>query len=108
MVEDRGSVDALNIYFNYSEGFNPNLNVRDADGNPLTTPQVMDQYEIGIKGEFLNHALGASLAIYDSEVTNIPVSLNFLGELATQVPHWKESARSRELNSSSLANLDPA
>ena len=80
LVEDRGTVDALNVYFNYSEGFNPNLNVRDADGNPLTTPQVMEQYEVGIKGEFLNHALGASLAVYDSEVTNIPVGLNFLGQ----------------------------
>ena len=80
LVEDRGAVDALNVYFNYSEGFNPNLNVRDADGNPLTTPQIMDQYEVGLKAEFLNHALGASLALYDSEVSNIPVGLNYLGQ----------------------------
>lgn len=80
LVEGRGAVDAVNVYFNYSEGFNPNLGVTDADGNALTTPQVMEQYEVGIKGEFLNGAFGASLAIYDSELTNIPVSLNYLGE----------------------------
>lgn len=79
LVADRGSVDALNTYFSYSEAFNPNLGVRDIDGNPLTTPQEMTQYELGIKGEFLNGALGGSLAYFDTETTNIPVSAVYLG-----------------------------
>lgn len=79
LVQDRGSIDALNAYFSYSEGFRPNIGVRDIDGNPLTTPQEMEQYEVGIKGEFLNGALGGALAYFDSETTNIPVSAVYLG-----------------------------
>ncbi len=79
LMQDRGSVDALNAYFSYSEAFRPNIGVRDVDGNPLTTPQEMEQYEVGIKGEFLNGALGGALAYFDSETTNIPVSAVYLG-----------------------------
>jgi outer membrane receptor for ferric coprogen and ferric-rhodotorulic acid len=79
LVQDRGSIDALNAYFSYSEGFRPNIGVRDIDGNPLTTPQEMEQYEVGIKGEFLNGALGGAVAYFDSETTNIPVSAVYLG-----------------------------
>ena len=79
LVEDRGSIDVLNAYFSYSEAFRPNLGVRDPDGNPLTTPQEMTQYELGLKGEFLGGAVGGSLAYFDTETTNIPVSAVYLG-----------------------------
>jgi outer membrane receptor protein involved in Fe transport len=79
LVEDRGAIDVINTYLSYSEAFRPNLGVRDIDGNPLTTPQVMTQYELGLKGEFLNGALGGSLAYFDTETTNIPVSAVYLG-----------------------------
>jgi outer membrane receptor for ferric coprogen and ferric-rhodotorulic acid len=79
LVEDRGSIDALNTYFSYSEAFNPNFGVRDPDGNALTTPQEMRQYEIGLKGEFLNGALGGAIAYFDTETTNLPVSAVYLG-----------------------------
>lgn len=79
LVQDRGSVDALNAYFSYSEAFNPNIGVTDIDGNPLTDPQEMTSYEIGLKGEFLNGALGGALAYFDTETTNIPVSAVYLG-----------------------------
>ncbi len=79
-ADDGPIVDDARIYFSYSEGFNPNLNIVDKDGNPLTTPQEMTQYEVGLKGEFLDGAVGASIALYDSELLNVPVSLNFLGE----------------------------
>ena len=80
IADEVGAVDDARLYFSYSEGFNPNLNVVDEDGNPLTTPQEMTQYEVGIKAEFFDGALGASLAVYDSELLNVPVSVNFLGE----------------------------
>jgi len=79
LMQDRGSVDALNAYFSYSEAFTPNIGVRDIDGNPLTTPQEMTQYEVGIKAEFLNGGLGGALAYFDTETTNIPVSAVYLG-----------------------------
>jgi iron complex outermembrane recepter protein len=79
VAENRGPVDLANIYFSYSEGFSPNLGIRDEDGNPLTDPQEMTQYEIGLKAEMLRGALGASIAYFDSEATNIPVSVNFKG-----------------------------
>lgn len=77
--QDQGAIDALNGYFSYSEAFSPNLGVRDSDGNPLTTPQEMTQYEAGIKGEFLGGALSGSIAYFDAETTNIPVSAIYLG-----------------------------
>ncbi len=80
LADDWGAVDDARLYFSYSEGFNPNLNVVDQDGNPLTTPQEMTQYEVGIKAEFFDGALGASIAVYDSELLNVPVSVNYLGE----------------------------
>ena len=80
VADDWGSVDDARVYFSFSEGFNPNLNVVDKDGRPLTKPQEMKQYEIGLKAEFLDGAVGASIAAYDSTLKNVPVSLNFLGE----------------------------
>jgi outer membrane receptor protein involved in Fe transport len=79
IIQDQGAIDALNGYFSFSEAFRPNLGVRDPDGNPLTTPQEMTQYEVGIKGEFLSGALGGSIAYFDAETTNIPVSAVYLG-----------------------------
>lgn len=74
-----GWEDATKTYFNYSEGFNPNIGVVDADGNALTAPQLMKQYEWGLKSEFLNHAVGSSLAAYYSKIENIPVQDSYLG-----------------------------
>jgi outer membrane receptor for ferric coprogen and ferric-rhodotorulic acid len=80
LTDDHGALDDARLYISYSEGFNPNLNVVDGDGNALTTPQEMTQYEVGIKAEFFDGALGASIAVYDSELLNVPVSVNYLGE----------------------------
>ena len=79
LMGKHGAMDATKAYFNYSEGFNPNIGVKDGDGNPLNTPQEMTAYEVGIKSEFLNGAAGSSLALYDSTIDNIPVQNNYLG-----------------------------
>jgi outer-membrane receptor for ferric coprogen and ferric-rhodotorulic acid len=59
-------------YFNYSEGFQPNVGVFDAAGTPLTDPQREKSYEVGLKTQWLNGNLDASLAAYHSYVTNVP------------------------------------
>jgi len=82
-LHDAGPIDDLKPYFSYSEGFNPNIGVFDGDGNALTDPQEMRQYEVGIKADFLGGAIGSSLALYDSELTNVPVNVNFLGEFGS-------------------------
>jgi outer membrane receptor for ferric coprogen and ferric-rhodotorulic acid len=74
-----GWMDAMKTYFNYSEGFNPNIGAVDQNGHPLTAPQLMKQYEWGVKSEFLNGAAGSSLAVYTSRIENQPVQANYLG-----------------------------
>lgn len=85
LLGHRGAVDELKAYFNYSEGFQPNTNAYDVNGRPITTPQLMNAYELGLKGEFMNHALGSSLALYDESVTNIPVVSNEIGSFSQKV-----------------------
>ena len=71
-------------YYSYSEGFEPNVGIFDIDGNPLTDPQDMTSHEIGIKAEWLNGAVGSSLAIYDAELTNVPsTAFGEIGESGT-------------------------
>lgn len=66
------------IYYNYSQGFEPQT-YTDEDGVTVSAPQEMDQHEIGFKTEMFDGAVGTSLAIFDYEITNIPVSSSFLG-----------------------------
>ena len=71
-------VDDMRVYYNYSEGFEPQ-NFTDASGNTVSAPQEMKQHEVGLKAEMLNSAVGTSIAIFDYEITNIEVSSSFLG-----------------------------
>jgi len=77
-------LSAAKVYYSYSEGFEPNVGVFDIDGNPLTDPQDMTSHEVGIKADWLNGALGSSLAIYDAELTNVPATaFGDIGESGT-------------------------
>lgn len=78
-----GVMDATKTYFNYSEGFNPNIGIVDQNGRSLKSPQLMKQYEVGVKSEFLNGRVGSSLAVYNSRITNLPVQTSFLGEFGS-------------------------
>ena len=60
------------VYFSYSEGFRPNVAVFDIDGNALTDPQEMESYEVGLKTEWIDGNVGATLAVYEAERTNVP------------------------------------
>ena len=79
LIDQHGFVDAVKTYFNYSEGFQPQIIV-DKDGNPQSFPQTMKQYEAGLKGEFLNHAIGGSIAAYRYTITNVPAGATPIGQ----------------------------
>ncbi len=78
VADGRGFVDDAKVYYSFTEGFEPQILI-DADGNGLSAPQDMEQHEIGIKGELFQGAVGASLAVFDYEITNIAVFNSFLG-----------------------------
>lgn len=59
-------------YFNYSEGIVPVVGVFTATGVPLTLPEREKSYEVGLKTEWLNGQLSASVAGYNSYVLNSP------------------------------------
>ena len=79
LLGKHGVMDATKTYFNYSEGFNPNIGVVDQNGHSLRSPQLMKQYEVGLKSEFMNGRLGSALAVYNSRIQNLPVQANYLG-----------------------------
>lgn len=71
-----GLVYALNkeisLYGSYAEIFVPQ-SVRDYQGNVLK-PRTGEQFELGIKGAFLNNKLNASLAVYQLQDENRAVN----------------------------------
>ncbi len=79
LLDQHGFVDSVKTYFNYSEGFQPQT-LLDKNANAVSYPQAMKQYEAGLKGEFLNHALGSALAIYHYKITNVPASATPIGQ----------------------------
>jgi outer membrane receptor for ferric coprogen and ferric-rhodotorulic acid len=72
IADEHGALSDARLYFSYSEGFRPNVGVFDADGNPLTDPQEMESYEVGLKTEWNDGHVGATLAAYQAERTNVP------------------------------------
>jgi len=76
LVANKGNyLTDARTYFSYSEGFRPNVGVFDAAGNPLTNPQRMKSYEIGLKTDWLNGRVDANLAAYHSYVTNVVATI---------------------------------
>jgi len=63
-------IEQISLYASYSQSFNPNTFATDADGSPLE-PTIGNQYEIGIKGEFLDGRLSTTLAAYEITKKNI-------------------------------------
>jgi len=63
-------------YFSYSEGFQPNVGVFGPGGVPLTAPQRMKSYELGLKTQLNNSNIDADLALYHATLENIP-AVNF-------------------------------
>ena len=74
LTDGLGSLNDARVYFSYSEGFRPNVAVFDIDGNALTDPQEMESYEVGLKTEWIDGNVGATLAVYEAERTNVPTT----------------------------------
>ncbi len=81
LLQNVGPIDEGRIYYSYSEGFEPQTFI-DEDGLVTSAPQEMTQHEIGFKAELLGGAIGASVALFDYEITNIAVSGTFVGGFA--------------------------
>jgi iron complex outermembrane receptor protein len=62
-------IEPISLYASYSRSFQPNIFTR-ADGSFLE-PERGTQYEVGIKGEFLDGRLAATLAAYQITKTNV-------------------------------------
>lgn len=63
--------EQISAYLSYSDIFKPQTN-RDADGKYLE-PLLGKNYEIGLKGEFLDGGLNASVALFRVEQDNLAV-----------------------------------
>ena len=59
------------VYASYARIYAPNTWARDADGQ-LFEPHQGHNYEVGVKGGFLDGRLDASLALYRLEQRNVP------------------------------------
>ena len=65
-------IEPLSLYASFTQSFVPNSSV-DEDGN-LLEPERGTQYEVGIKGDFLDGNLSATLAAFNIDKTNIAVA----------------------------------
>jgi iron complex outermembrane receptor protein len=63
-------IEPISLYASYSTSFNPDpFNSTTVDGDVLE-PSTGTQYELGVKGEFLNKKLTTTLAFYQIERDN--------------------------------------
>ena len=82
-------IEPISLYASYSQSFQPNFGTRP-DGSILEAERGT-QYEVGVKGEFLDGRLAATLAAYRITKTNIattdlanPDFFNSIGEQRNQ------------------------
>jgi iron complex outermembrane receptor protein len=63
-------VEPISLYASFARSFTPNVFSVSAQGE-LLEPEIGTQYEVGIKGEFLDGRLSTTLAAYDVTKTNV-------------------------------------
>lgn len=72
--------DSTSIYASWTNSFNPQIFSRNRNNEPFK-PETAEQFEIGIKQEFFNKRLSATLAYFDITKKNVltpdPVDDNF-------------------------------
>jgi iron complex outermembrane recepter protein len=78
-------VDALSVYLNYNEGFQPQYGNYAEYGGPFD-PETSKEYELGAKGEFFHGMLQPFFAIYQSTKKNVLQSAPRDG-----FPYWQEA-----------------
>ena len=64
-------IETLSLYTSFTQSFSPNDDV-DPEGE-IIDPERGSQYEVGIKGEFLDGDLSATLAAFNINKTNIAI-----------------------------------
>lgn len=79
-------VDAVSLFASYSESFVPNTaRSVDLDGNVSTTepfePEEAEQFEAGVKAQFLNGRLNLTAAYYDISKSNVVIGSGIEAEL---------------------------
>ncbi|MDZ4729344.1 MAG: TonB-dependent receptor [Xanthomonadales bacterium] len=83
VIRNPGVLTDGKLYFSYSNGFRSNGALFDNSGNLISKPQEMEQWEVGFKFEMLDGQMGGSIAWFDSDIQNVPVSSSYLGGFAT-------------------------
>ncbi len=62
--------ETTSLYFSWSNSFNPPFSGRSRTGEQFQ-PETGEQYEVGVKQEFLNNQLSATLALYQLTRQNV-------------------------------------
>jgi outer membrane receptor for ferric coprogen and ferric-rhodotorulic acid len=76
----------LSVYASYSDIFKPQTSL-DRTGSVLE-PIVGENYEVGIKGEFLEKRLNAAAALFRLEQTNLAATDDDFGRINGVCPSW--------------------
>ncbi|MGF1588551.1 MAG: TonB-dependent siderophore receptor [Pleurocapsa sp.] len=64
----------ISLYASYSTSFNPDPSNSTTVAGDVLEPSTGTQYELGVKGEFLNQKLTSTLAFYQIERDNFPTT----------------------------------
>lgn len=75
--------DTFSVYASYTNIFQPQTYYKTASNTSLG-PLQGDNYELGIKGEFYDGALNASLALFEVQQKNTP---QYVGESRPTARH---------------------
>ncbi|WP_414586470.1 TonB-dependent siderophore receptor [Scytonema sp. PCC 10023] len=65
--------DSTSVYFNYAQAFSPNTGYITQTGE-LLEPQSGDQFEFGLKQDFFENRVSATLAFYQITRQNVPTA----------------------------------
>ncbi|MEA5505971.1 TonB-dependent receptor [Halotia wernerae UHCC 0503] len=87
-------IEPISLYANYSQSFQPNFATR-TDGSFLE-PERGTQYEVGVKGEFLDGRLAATLAAY--HITKSNIATTDPNDSESSIPIGEQRNQGIELN----------
>jgi iron complex outermembrane recepter protein len=87
-------IEPISLYASYSQSFQPNF-ATSVDGSFLE-PERGTQYEVGVKGEFLDGRLAATVAAYN--ITKSNIATTDLANPDFSIPIGKQRNQGIELN----------
>lgn len=86
--------DHHTIYASYTDIFKPQPYNKGADNKPLE-PLTGQSYEVGIKGEYFDRRLNASLALFELKQDNLAVTTGVTGPFGNEVMRPIQGANTR-------------